>query len=445
MNKFIVFAVIMATVAVGVGAYLLIKAPEGQAPSLPPAELAENSHFGFVPTFGMGTEFGKEEADQVDPYQVWSSTFEGTAVELGTPWIRPHPGPFSWHLVEPTQGAYDFSATDACVKAAHEQNLHILATIWPFTEWDQDWWENQPGWEASQGFEQDLPTSRYKPHDMEAYKRFVQAMVERYDNDGENDMPDLEYPVRHWEVLNEPETGGWGDLNFFKGTAQNYLEVLQATYEAIKDADPSAVVLQGGATGVDTAFWDNVLSLGGGVYFDVANVHSISGPEDLHTTEFLGLLENHGLENYWVTEVQITSGQGVGEEEQARRIVKGHVQAFGNRAEKAFYTFYKAELGQPEEFAGAALIDETGRKKPAYYAMRTLMEKLDYFTSVQKLSGGQYKFIINEKPVYVLWGSESVPSEITGTVIVTNISGATQQKQASQITLGNSPIFVEPA
>lgn len=446
MNKLIVASIIVAAVIVGVGAYMLIKAPEEQVPSLPPAELTENSHFGFVPTFGMGTDFEKQTG-QANPYEVWSSTFEETAVELGTPWIRPHPGPFSWHLVEPAQGTYDFNATDACVKAAQEHNLHILATIWPFTEWDQAYWQQQPGWEASQGFEESLPTSRYKPHDMETYKRFVRAMVERYDGDGENDMPDLLYPVKHWEVLNEPETGGWSGLNFFKGTAQDYLEVLQATHEAIKGADPNAIILQGGATGADTAFWDNVFSLGGGAYFDVANVHSINGPRDLHTTEFLGLLQNYGLENYWVTEVQISSGQVfdryVSEEEQAKLIVKGYVETFGNRAEKAFYTFYKAMPGEPEEFAGAALIDETGRKKLAYYAMRTLMEKLDYFAYVEELAQYQYKFIVDDKPVYVMWGMGSVHSEITGTVTVTGISGTAQQMQASQINLSGSPIFIE--
>ena len=443
MNKLIVGAVIAVIIAAGVGAYLLLtKAPEGRAPSLPPAELTENSHFGFVPTFGMGLGPG------LSPYEGWRIAFEKNPVELGTAWIRPHPGPFSWHLIEPVKGSYDFSKPDACVRAAQEFNLHILGTIWPFVDWDQAYWKQQPGWQASRGFEQELPTSRYKPHDIEAYKSFVQALVERYDNDGENDAPGLRYPIRYWEVLNEPETGGWSDLNFFKGAAQDYLEVLQATHEAVKSADPNAVILHGGATGQDL-FWENLLNLGGGNYFDVGNIHSINGPEDLNTGWYSELLENHGLENYWVTEVQIASGQFLGryvsEEEQAKLIVKGYVGAFGNGASKAFYTFYKAEPGMwMEEFKGAALIDETGREKPAYHAMRTMMGKLDYFTSVQKLSSGQYKFIVGGKPVYVLWGAGNVPSEITGTVTVTDISGSAQQMQASQITLSDSPIYVEP-
>jgi len=249
------------------------------------------------------------------------------------------------------------------VRAAQDHNLHLLATIWPFADWDQAYWKQQPGWQASHGFEQDLPTSRYKPHDMEAYKSFVRAMVERYDGDGENDMPGLKYPVKQWEVLNEPESGGWGDLNFFKGTTQDYLEVLQATYEAIRGADPDAVILHGGAAGQDP-FWDNLLNSGGGNYFDVGNIHSINGPEDLNTGWYSELLENHGLDSFWVTEVQVASGQfwgrNVSEEEQARLIVKGCVEAFSNGATKAFYTVYKAEAEMPSEFGGAALIDTAG-------------------------------------------------------------------------------------
>jgi len=452
-----VIVIIIIVVASG-GAYFLIThmgapveegaPPEGEEgeggvgnqPSGALPELAENSHFGFVPTYGMG--MGPLPPYEEQTYEVWSNTFQNTAVELGTSWIRPHPGPFSWHLVEPTQGTWDFDSTDACVKAAQEHNLLILATIWPYAEWDQDYWRGQPRWEESSGFEQDLPTSRYKPHDIVAYKRFVRTMVERYDGDGENDMPGLSYPVRYWEVLNEPETGGWSNLNFFNGTAQDYLEVLQATYEAVKEADPNAVILHGGATGGDMQFWENVLSAGGATYFDIGNIHSINGPEDLGTTEFSEMLGNYGKEDYWVTEIQIASGDDVSEEEQARLIVKGYVEAFGNGATKGFYTVYEVDEVSGS-FEQAALI-EAGREKPAYYAIKTLMEKLDQFGSVTKLSNGQYKFIVGDNLTYVLWGTGSVPSEITGAVTVTDISGNESQTSASEITPSDSPIFIEP-
>ena len=45
--------------------------------------------------------------------------------------------------------------------------------------------------------------------------------------------------------------------------------------------------------------------------------------------------------------------------------------------------------------------------------------------------------------IYVLWGVGGVFSEITGTVKVTDISGSEHQMHAPQITLSDSPIFVE--
>lgn len=72
-----------------------------------------------------------------------------------------------------------------------------------------------------------------------------------------------------------------------------------------------------------------------------------------------------------------------------------------------------------------------------------MASKIDNFTSVSELAENQCRFIGGGNPVYVLGGSGEVPSEITGTVTVTDIHGVVQQKQVSEITLSDSPIFVE--
>jgi len=45
--------------------------------------------------------------------------------------------------------------------------------------------------------------------------------------------------------------------------------------------------------------------------------------------------------------------------------------------------------------------------------------------------------------LYVLWGSGGVSSEISGTVKVTDYLGNEQTRQAEEIVLTESPIFVE--
>ena len=99
---------------------------------------------------------------------------------------------------------------------------------------------------------------------MELYKNFVSKLVERYDGDGADDMPGLTIPVKHWEVLNEPEFQE-EPLIFFQGSSADYFEILQATYETVKKADPEALVVQGSMAGMMeecTQFWQGVFDLG---------------------------------------------------------------------------------------------------------------------------------------------------------------------------------------
>ncbi|QWR76084.1 hypothetical protein [Candidatus Magnetomonas plexicatena] len=141
----------------------------------------------------------------------WSTAFTSYSYftphdDLGFKWDRPHPGPFNRNIIERKKGVYDFTIPDAYVSEAQKRGISIVATIWPFVDWDQEYWEGMQNWEASTGWLADLPTSRYNPHDIEAYSAFVKALVERYNGDGLNDMPGLLYPIMYWEILNEPES-----------------------------------------------------------------------------------------------------------------------------------------------------------------------------------------------------------------------------------------------
>lgn len=97
-------------------------------------------------------------------------------------------------------------------------------------------------------------TDAYVPQDLPAYQAWVAGVVERYDGDGLDDMPGLRGPVRYWEVDNEPDLhnsvaprdgGGKVPPEDFQTPAQ-YATVLIATAQAIRGADPAAVVLSAG-------------------------------------------------------------------------------------------------------------------------------------------------------------------------------------------------------
>ena len=82
-------------------------------------------------------------------------------------------------------------------------------------------------------------------------------------------------------------------------------------------------------------------------------------------------------------------------------------------------------------------------KEDTYYALQTIVDKIDYFDSIEKLEDGQYKFTVGRDVVYVLWGDKNLPDEITGQLKVTDVSGSESIVDASEVVLSESPIFVE--
>lgn len=109
-------------------------------------------------------------------------------------------------------------------------------------------------------------TDHYLPTDMSAYLAYVTRLVERYDGDGQDDMPGLKAGVVYWEVDNEPDLhnsapprdGGSKVKPQDFETPEEYAKLLIATSAAIRAASPTAKVLGGG--------FYNVRSPSGGAY-----------------------------------------------------------------------------------------------------------------------------------------------------------------------------------
>ncbi len=390
----------------------------------------EGSHFGF-----MHPQYNYPEAQNLNVH-----------------WERPHPGPFIWDELQKDSGEYNWSFSDNYIKKSQSYNFNIIATIWPFADWDQ---KSCHSLEVCRGYgfegrppgpPDKLPTYRCKPCDMTAYSSFVQNLVERYDGDGLNDMPNLKYPIKYWEALNEPEMQG-KELTFFKGTSDEYFQILKTTYNAVKAADSEAKVLHAGMAGMfkdPLDFWEPIFAKGAGNYFDIANVHSIDADnEDFFAKEMKDFLKNYNLTKpIWITEAQYGRGEGESydKEDFAKLLIKSFASAFGSGVEKIFYVGLSVPTpGHPD----AALITQWGQKNPIYYSFKTLVEKIDYFESVEQLAENQYKFTVAGKSVYILWGISTIPGEITGVVKVTDIKGDEKEMDALSIVLTDSPIFVE--
>ncbi len=259
----------------------------------------------------------------------------------GAGWTRPHPGPFSWGMIEKTKGINDFDKADNYIITVGKNNVAILGTIWPFADWDQ---KNNPDCKVSELDQfypkgnEGIPAYRCKPQDTEAYKKFLTALVEKYDGDGIDDMPGLKIPVKYWEILNEPEMKS-PDLTFFIGNENDYFEILKESYLAIKGACPDCKVLHAGNAGSQASFlsfWDKVYGLGAGNYFDIANTHIIGmgDTSTLNAKPLKNLLDKYNMDKpIWVTEVQY---------ENSNADVKGSVSgALNYGAEKIFFVSFK--------------------------------------------------------------------------------------------------------
>ncbi|MFH0860759.1 MAG: hypothetical protein V1921_06120 [Candidatus Altiarchaeota archaeon] len=283
----------------------------------------------------------------------------GTIAVVGAGWARPHPGPFAWGWIEKTRGEYDFSAVDEYVRRAQENNVAILATVWPYADWDHEECHSVEC-DVSEGdifyprkkfsSVEGIPRKRCIPCDLDAYKVFVSKLVDRYDGDGVDDMPGLTLPIIYYEILNEPSMQE-EDLTFFRGTPAEYVEIIRASYEAVKGTCPECRVVQAGASGIHDEpirFWDDAFALGAGDYFDVANIHFI-GSGDLSTLnvgDFKKLMGKHSIDKpVWVTEAEF---RGIGEVDGA---VTGALNA---GAERIFFTGFGAghePLQKPGQFA----------------------------------------------------------------------------------------------
>ncbi|MFA5134417.1 MAG: hypothetical protein WC505_01360 [Patescibacteria group bacterium] len=279
--------------------------------------------------------------------------------QSGAGWMRPHPGPFVWDMLQPSATAeYDYTKMDELVALTQSYGLNLLITIWPFAEWDQAQRADAADCAVSsedefllandkKGRPSYLPLHRCNPNDWTAYERLVVAVVERYDGDGTDDMDGLRYPIKHWEVLNEPDLGTSDQLTFYKEGPEAYAELLRKTMSAIKNADETANVLIAGAAGTDDRFlnfyrtmFTNVLE--SRLLFEIGNVHCISNDKntlDFNVADYRAMLAEFEIDApVWVTEAEQMGAEGFTQNvEQTQTSVDNALSA---GAQKIFFTRY---------------------------------------------------------------------------------------------------------
>jgi hypothetical protein len=176
---------------------------------------------------------------------------------LGVGWVR---FDVDWAIIQSSNsGSFDWSGYDQLVSALNSVGLQGLAII-----------DYTPIW-ARQASCASFDTCA--PADPLQYALFAQTVAKRYAPQG----------IHTWEVWNEPNL-----KQFWKPAANvdQYSVILKNAYTAIKQADPSAIVIAGAlsdAPNVDgnisaTDFLSQLYNGGAKNYFDAVSIHPYSYP-----------------------------------------------------------------------------------------------------------------------------------------------------------------------
>jgi len=164
---------------------------------------------------------------------------------------------FPWREIEGSaKGSFGWERPDRIVAQVEEFGLDLVARI-----------DGQPAW-AGGGFPENGPPDN--PQDL---ADFLYAMASRYKG-----------RIRAYQIYNEPNlnVAGRSEWGGRPPNPAEYTELLKVAYQAIKQADPNAMVISAGLS--PTSRWDDqampdeeflkgMYAAGAKPYFDVLGVH----------------------------------------------------------------------------------------------------------------------------------------------------------------------------
>jgi hypothetical protein len=387
-----------------------------------PGSLAEVSHSGGVM---MIHALGLKTIQDYEDYSI------DAVSELGAGWVRIDFLFDGWHFVEPDylDGLYD-------------RGFEVMGTV--------------------------RPVNNYMDSDLTRFESELRGLIDRNPR------------IQVWQIGNEP------NLYWQPG---DYARLFISGQKIVRQECPTCrIALAGVAARAPSraealSYYNTVLDLidtshDDARLFDIFDIHyygsaGLSNDMGLDLDDFRTLLNRKGLGagvELWVTETSTYSGSPVTpqsapaqtEQQQASELVKRFITSFGAGLDRIAwsrpyenYRYHDMEesyydhnaliyngLGAEEKLGISA-----GTRKLAFYAYQILVGKLEGYSRAEKLAPGQYRFSFDDDrpPIYVLWdmGAAGLPDDLSGTVTVTEISGAVTKTDSDRLVVGPDPVFVE--
>lgn len=290
--------------------------------------------------------------------------------ELGVNWVRED---IHWHRVQPRPDVWDWTFSDAALRALLSRGINVLGVLGPSV-----------GWATPHSGDVSNDVSYYPP-DTAAFVAYARGVVTRY----------YRY-VKYWEIWNEPDHAIFWRPN---PDPAAYADLLIRTAAAIRAIDPEAQILIGGINPFDTSFLRAVAEHGAWDSFDIIAIHPYVdpyGPEDgnlaaaTHGVQVLA--QQYGAKPIWVTELGWASGPGdrdatgrTDEQLQASYLLRAMLMLWEAGVERIFWYSFKDDPGNPYGLlrVGNGRSDYSARK-PAFAALRTLNQQVAGATYVER-------------------------------------------------------------
>ncbi|MBI2953496.1 MAG: family 14 glycosylhydrolase [Chloroflexi bacterium] len=174
------------------------------------------------------------------------------ARDAGFQWVKQR---FEWRYIEGNgKGMYEWNEPDRLVEAINKAGLKVIARV-----------DNQPKWARKDSI---FPATA-PPDNLQDFAGFVGALAARYKG-----------RIHAYQIWNEPNLAReWGNK---EPNAAEYVEMLKEAYNAIKKADPQAIVISAGlspttASGAvaipDVDYLKRMYAAGAKQYFDMLGAH----------------------------------------------------------------------------------------------------------------------------------------------------------------------------
>ncbi|MCL5026010.1 MAG: beta-galactosidase, partial [Chloroflexi bacterium] len=181
------------------------------------------------------------------------------ARDAGFTWVKQM---FQWNYIEgKAKGKYEWNEPDRILAAARANGLKVLARV-----------DYSPRWARPAGAD---PNGNGPPTNYQDFADFMFALASRYRSDSAYGT------INAYQIWNEPNLDReWG---MRPPNAEEYVSLLKVAYQAVKSADPKALVISAGMSPTttdapnarpDTAFVEAMYKAGGQKYFDMLGVHA---------------------------------------------------------------------------------------------------------------------------------------------------------------------------